>query len=73
MYRTHIEFEDKVLFPLAARVLSPAQSAEIAQEMEKRRNLSSFAVQGLQPRDDGGNSTFSFSEIGSESCSGGTK
>ena len=49
MYRTHIEFEDHVLFPLAARVLSPAQSAEIAQEMAKRRNLSSFAVQEFQP------------------------
>ena len=73
MYRTHIEFEDKVLFPLAARVLSPAQSAEIAQEMAKRRNLSSFAVQELQPRDAGGNSTLSYSEISSESCSGGTK
>jgi len=73
MYRTHIEFEDRVVFPLAARVLSPAQSAEIAQEMAKRRNLSSFAVQELQPRDAGGNSTFSSSEISSESCSGGTK
>lgn len=73
MYRTHIEFEDRVLFPLAARVLSPAQSAETAQEMAKRRNLSSFAVQEFQPRDAGGNSTFSSSEISSESCSGGTK
>jgi hemerythrin-like domain-containing protein len=73
MYRTHIEFEDRVLFPLAARVLSPAQSAEIAQEMAKRRSLSSFTVQELQPRDDGGKSTFSSSEVSSESCSGGTK
>jgi hemerythrin-like domain-containing protein len=42
MYRTHIGFEDRILFPLAARVLSPAQSAEIAQEMANRRNLSSI-------------------------------
>lgn len=73
MYRTHIEFEDRVLFPLAARVLSPAQSAEIAQEMTKRRNLRSFSVQELQPRDASGNSTLSSSEISSESCSGGSK
>lgn len=73
MYRTHIEFEDRVLFPLASRVLSPAQSAEIAQEMAKRRNLSGFAVPELQPGDARGNSTFSSSEISSESCSGGTK
>lgn len=73
MYRTHIEFEDRVLFPLAVRVLSPAQSAEIAQEMAKRRSLSSFAVQELQPRDDGGSRTFGSSEINSESCSGGKK
>lgn len=42
MYRTHIEFEDQVLFPLASRVLSPSQRAEMAQEMAKRRNLSTF-------------------------------
>jgi len=39
MYRTHIDFEDSVLFPLASRVLSPAEAAEIAAEMAKRRNL----------------------------------
>jgi hemerythrin-like domain-containing protein len=39
MYRTHIEYEDKVLFPLATRTLSPSQNAEMAQEMAKRRNL----------------------------------
>jgi hemerythrin-like domain-containing protein len=43
MYRTHIEYEDGVLFPLANRVLSPSQKAEMAQEMAKRRNLSAFA------------------------------
>lgn len=39
MYRTHIEYEDQVLFPLASRVLSTSQRAEMAQEMAKRRNL----------------------------------
>jgi hemerythrin-like domain-containing protein len=37
MYRAHIDFEDSVLFPLATRVLSPAQAGEIAAEMAKRR------------------------------------
>ncbi len=49
MYCTHIEFEDRVLFPLAARVLSSEQKAEVAQEMAKRRNLNSFALRKLQP------------------------
>ena len=40
MYRTHIEYEDQVLFPLATRILTPAQQADMAQEMAKRRNLS---------------------------------
>lgn len=40
MYRTHIEFEDSVVFPLAARVLSRSQCAEIAAEMAMRRNVS---------------------------------
>lgn len=39
MYRTHIEFEDTVLFPLARRVLTAVQTAEIATEMAKRQNL----------------------------------
>lgn len=39
MYRAHIEFEDAVLFPLASRILTPAQTTEIAAEMAKRRNL----------------------------------
>jgi hemerythrin-like domain-containing protein len=39
MYRKHIEFEDSVLFPLASRVLTAAQAAEIAAEMAKRRKL----------------------------------
>jgi hemerythrin-like domain-containing protein len=49
MYRTHIDFEDRVLFPLVARFLSPDQRAEVAQEMAKRRNLNSFALRKLQP------------------------
>jgi hemerythrin-like domain-containing protein len=40
MYRTHIEYEDRVLFPLATRRLTAAQRAETAHEMAKRRNLS---------------------------------
>ncbi len=48
MYRTHIEFEDNVLFPLANRVLSSSQRAEMAQEMAKRRNLGSSKPQDLQ-------------------------
>ena len=39
MYRTHISFEDSVLFPLAQRVLSPSQTEEIAKEMATRRKL----------------------------------
>jgi hemerythrin-like domain-containing protein len=38
MYGTHIHFEESVLFPLATRILSPAQTTEIAREMAKRRN-----------------------------------
>ena len=43
MCRTHIHFEDCTLFPLASRVLSPAQAADIAREMAKRRNLQEVA------------------------------
>ncbi len=39
MYVSHIEFEDRVLFPLATRVLSRAQLGEIGREMARRRNL----------------------------------
>ena len=39
MYRAHIEFEDRVLFPLASRMLSWSQKNEIAQEMAERREL----------------------------------
>lgn len=37
MYRAHIEFEDKMLFPLAARLLPRVQQDQVAQEMEARR------------------------------------
>ena len=66
MYRTHIEFEDRVLFPLAIRVLSPEQRAEVAQEMAKRRNLSSFALRELQPPGAGRSRACSSSEIETE-------
>jgi hemerythrin-like domain-containing protein len=56
MYNTHIHFEESALFPLAARVLSPAQATDIAREMAKRRNLRPAAGRGLQvhPRNDSG-------------------
>jgi hemerythrin-like domain-containing protein len=56
MYNTHIHFEESALFPLAARVLSPAQTTDIAREMAKRRNLPRAAGRGLQvhPRNDPG-------------------
>ena len=38
MYRSHIEFEDTVLFPLATRVLSSAEQSEMAREMAERRS-----------------------------------
>jgi hemerythrin-like domain-containing protein len=42
MYRTHIEFEDTVLFPLATQVLSRAEQSEIAHEMSERRTAKVF-------------------------------
>jgi len=44
MYSKHIQFEDTVLFPLAARLLSPSQKAEIAEEMARRRNLNGSLI-----------------------------
>lgn len=43
MYRAHIEFEDKVLFPLAARLLPRAQQDQVALEMEARRKPAAAA------------------------------
>jgi len=48
MYRTHIEIEDSVLFPLARRVLLPTQTAEIAAEMAKRRDVSGPVSQSIE-------------------------
>jgi len=39
IYPAHIEVEDAVLFPAAARALSAAQKAEIAAEMALRRSV----------------------------------
>ena len=41
MYRKHIDVEDHLIFPTAARVLSLADQAAIAEEMAARRNVSS--------------------------------
>lgn len=38
IYKTHIETEDTFLFPLARRVLDPAQQREIGEEMSARRS-----------------------------------
>jgi hemerythrin-like domain-containing protein len=48
MYNTHIHFEESALFPLAARVLSPAQTTDIAREMANRRNVERGAGYGVQ-------------------------
>jgi hemerythrin-like domain-containing protein len=47
MYRAHIDFEDRVLFPLAERVLSPEQRRDVAEEMARRRKLSGFTAPGI--------------------------
>ena len=39
MYRAHIDYEDRVLFPLAARVLPHDELQQVAYEMARRRNL----------------------------------
>jgi hemerythrin-like domain-containing protein len=39
MYTQHIRIEDDLVFPLAARLLSPADKATVAQEMAARRKL----------------------------------
>lgn len=70
MYCTHIEFEDRVLFPLAARVLSADQRAKIAHEMARRRNLSGSPVHKLQPQGAGRGPTCTSSESSSEGGAG---
>ena len=39
MYKEHIRFEDELVFPLAARMLSDADKSAIADEMAGRRNV----------------------------------
>lgn len=39
MYRQHIHIEDRVVFPVAARVLSRADQASIGSEMAARRKI----------------------------------
>jgi hemerythrin-like domain-containing protein len=39
MYKQHISVEDSLVFPLAARVLSDAEKAAIAEEMAARRKV----------------------------------
>ena len=51
MYCTHIDFEDSVLFPLARRVLSRSQAAEIAEEVRKHRNPSGRTAPDFLSRD----------------------
>jgi len=41
MYKRHIEVEDSKVFPVAARLLSKAESEAIAQEMAARRKVKS--------------------------------
>jgi hypothetical protein len=38
-YRQHINMKDNLVFPLAARLLSPTDRTAIAAEMAARRNL----------------------------------
>ncbi len=37
IYKTHIEFEDHTLFPLADRILSTEEKAQVSREMAERR------------------------------------
>lgn len=39
MYRQHIDIEDRVVFPVAARILSLADQASIGSEMAARRKI----------------------------------
>jgi hemerythrin-like domain-containing protein len=44
IYKQHISIEDDVVFPLAARLLSPTQKGAIADEMAARRKLKMATV-----------------------------
>ncbi len=39
LYKRHITFEDSVIFPLAARLLTPMEKRDIAEEMTRRRGV----------------------------------
>ena len=44
MYEEHISAEDQLIFPLAAKLLSPNEKAAIAQEMARRRNVQPVGI-----------------------------
>lgn len=49
MYGRHINMEDSMIFPLAARVLSEEQKAVIADEMASRRKVKVVAIGDAPP------------------------
>lgn len=44
LYKRHIDFEDSIIFPLASRLLTPADKAAVAEEMAQRRSLDARQV-----------------------------
>jgi hemerythrin-like domain-containing protein len=50
LYERHIGIEDRELFPIAARLLSPAEIQEIGREMAARRSISPVSLPGLDRR-----------------------
>jgi hemerythrin-like domain-containing protein len=44
IYKQHIDIEDNLVFPLAARLLSPGDKAAIADEMAARREIRMVAL-----------------------------
>ncbi|MGA7077316.1 MAG: hemerythrin domain-containing protein [Terriglobales bacterium] len=51
IYKQHISIEDELVFPLAARLLSPTAKSAIAHEMAGRRNLRIPAADEVKTRD----------------------
>lgn len=47
LYKRHITFEDSVIFPLAARLLTPREKMDIAEEMTRRRGVETVPQVGL--------------------------
>lgn len=45
-YHAHMEVEDDVIFPLAARLLGPAELQRLGSAMQKRRGLSDPGISG---------------------------